>query len=726
MGEGKPASSVAIGIDLGTTYSCVAVWHQNRAEIIPNDQGNTITPSCVAFTDTQRMIGDDAKYQIASNPTNTVFDSKRLIGRKFSDPHVQNDMKFWPFLVTDVDDIPMIVVEHKCEKKFFTAEEITSMILAKMRQIAEKFLETQVKNAVITVPAYFNDSQRQATKDAGHIAGLNVMSILNEPSAAAIAYGLNTGNYFNHFYGIRTVFVFDLGGSTLDLTLLTIDNKGNITVKIHGGDTHLGGQDFDAAMVEFVASEFQRKKWLDLRGNKRAICRLKVACERAKRNLSSTTQASIEVESLHQGIDFYTTITRAKFEEINKNLFERCMELVHECFADSNTAKQSVDEVVLVGGSTRIPKLEQQLKDFFDGKDLCKKYINADEAVAYGAAIHASKLSGHKNEKIPRSTVIPTKKQDLFATTFDNQRRVTFHIYDGESKIASNNNLLGSFDLEVPPAPRGVAKINVCFEIDSNGILHVSAEEIARGATKKVSVATEEVERRVKDAEKYKAEVEEHRQKVEARNALQNLAYNMRNLIEDEAIASELSAEDKKKINKAIDYTLKWIDESDFATVDEFKKEEEVSNKGRLSREEVERMVKDAEKYKAEDEEHRQKIEARNALENLAYNMRNLIEDEPVASELSAQDKKKINKAIDYTLKWIDESDFATVDEFKKEEEGLLSVFGPIILKMIEDLDARGSESGRKSLKKHSFEVVVSVVTGLVSAVCSVIQVIQG
>ncbi|RYR60108.1 hypothetical protein Ahy_A04g017200 isoform F [Arachis hypogaea] len=630
MGEGKPASSVAIGIDLGTTYSCVAVWHQNRAEIIPNDQGNTITPSCVAFTDTQRMIGDDAKYQIASNPTNTVFDSKRLIGRKFSDPHVQNDMKFWPFLVTDVDDIPMIVVEHKCEKKFFTAEEITSMILAKMRQIAEKFLETQVKNAVITVPAYFNDSQRQATKDAGHIAGLNVMSILNEPSAAAIAYGLNTGNYFNHFYGIRTVFVFDLGGSTLDLTLLTIDNKGNITVKIHGGDTHLGGQDFDAAMVEFVASEFQRKKWLDLRGNKRAICRLKVACERAKRNLSSTTQASIEVESLHQGIDFYTTITRAKFEEINKNLFERCMELVHECFADSNTAKQSVDEVVLVGGSTRIPKLEQQLKDFFDGKDLCKKYINADEAVAYGAAIHASKLSGHKNEKIPRSTVIPTKKQDLFATTFDNQRRVTFHIYDGESKIASNNNLLGSFDLEVPPAPRGVAKINVCFEIDSNGILHVSAEEIARGATKKVSVATEEVERRVKDAEKYKAEVEEHRQKVEARNALQNLAYNMRNLIEDEAIASELSAEDKKKINKAIDYTLKWIDESDFATV----------------------------------------------------------------------------------------------DEFKKEEEGLLSVFGPIISKMIEDLDARGSERRRKRLKKK-LEVAARIFKGVFEVFSTVSDVLQ-
>ncbi|RYR60105.1 hypothetical protein Ahy_A04g017200 isoform D [Arachis hypogaea] len=661
MGEGK-SSSVAIGIDLGTTYSCVAVWRNDGVEIITNDQGNRITPSCVAFTDTQRMIGDAAKNQVAANPTNTVFDSKRLIGRKFSDPHVQNDMKLWPFQVTNVDDVPKIVVEHKGEIKSFAAEEISSMILAKMREIAEKFLGTQVTNAVITVPAYFNDSQRQATKDAGRIAGLNVMSILNEPSAAAIAYGLDTKD---HFHGIRTVFVFDFGGGTLDLTLLTIDNSGNITVKIHGGDTHLGGQDFDAAMVEFFASEFQRKNRIDLRGNKRAICRLKVASERAKRILSSTTQASIELESLHQGIDFYTSITRAKFEEINKNLFERCMELVHKCFEDSDMAKSSVDEVVLVGGSTRIPKLEQRLKDFFDGKDLCKKCINADEAVAYGAAIHASKLSGDKNEKIqdlklwevtplslglkeqgglmkviiPRNTMIPTKKQDLFTTQFHNQEIVQIHIYEGERKIASNNNLLGSFDLEIPPAPRGVPMINVCFEIDSNSILHVSAEERATGVMKKVSV---------------------------------------------------------------------------------------VSNKGRLSREEVERMVKDAEKYKAEDEEHRQKIEARNALENLAYNMRNLIEDEPVASELSAQDKKKINKAIDYTLKWIDESDFATVDEFKKEEEGLLSVFGPIILKMIEDLDARGSESGRKSLKKHSFEVVVSVVTGLVSAVCSVIQVIQG
>ncbi|XP_057753683.1 heat shock cognate 70 kDa protein-like [Arachis stenosperma] len=665
MGEGKPASSVAIGIDLGTTYSCVAVWRHDRVEIIANDQGNRTTPSCVAFTDTQRMIGEAAKNKITSNPTNTVFDSKRLIGRKFSDPHVQNDMKLWPFQVTNVDDIPMIVVEYKSEKKSFTAEEISSMILTKMREIAEQFLGTQVKNAVITVPAYFNDSQRQATKDAGHIANLNVMSILNEPSAAAIAYGLDTKDDHE---GIRTVFVFDFGGGTLDLTLLTID-KGNITVKIHGGDTHLGGQDFDAAMVEFFASEFQRKKRIDLRGNKRAICKLKDACEKAKRNLSSTMEASIELDSLHQGIDFYTSITRAKFEEINKKLFERCMELVHKCFEDSNMAKSSVDEVVLVGGSTRIPKLEQQLKDFFDGRDLCKKCINADEAIAYGAAIHASKQSGPDNERIqdlrllevaplslglkergdlmkviiPRNTRIPTKMQNLFTTEFHNQHEVQIHIYEGERKIASTNNLLGRFDLEIPPEPRRVPVIKVCYEIDADGILHVSAEEKATGVMKKITV---------------------------------------------------------------------------------------VSNKGRLSREEVERMVKDAEKYKAEDEEHWKKVEARNNVEKLAYSMRNGIEHKAIASQLSAQDKERIHKAVDYALKWVDESDFATLDEINEVGKNLSSVFHSTNLKMIiQDHGGGDSENGSQRLssssKKNKFEVV-NTIAGVFSATVALIQLFIG
>ncbi|MED6176533.1 70-kilodalton heat shock protein [Stylosanthes scabra] len=677
MGYGKAASSsssLAIGIDLGTTYSCVAVWRHDRVEIIANDQGNRITPSYVAFTDTHRMIGDAAKNQIAANPTNTVFDSKRLIGRKFSDPHVQNDIKLWPFqVISNDDDIPRIVVEHKCVKKSFTAEAISSMILAKMREIAEQFLGTQVKDAVITVPAYFNDSQRQATKDAGHIAGLNVLSILNEPSAAAIAYGLDT----NDVHGNRTIFVFDFGGGTLDLTLLTIDKKGNITVKIHGGDTHLGGEDFDAAMVEFFATEFQRKKKIDdLRDNKRAICRLKAACERAKRILSSTTDAPIELDSLHKGHDFYTSITRAKFEEISKNLFARCMELVRKCFEDAKMDKNSVDEVVLVGGSTRILKLEQLLKEFFDGKDLCKKCINADEAVAYGAAIHASKLSGTANEKIqdlnlcevtplslgvreergsmsviiPRNTMVPTKKEKLFTTVEDNQKFVEFPIYEGERLMASDNNLLGSFRLEIPPTRRrGEPDIDVCFEIDSNGILHVSAEEKATGRMKKVSV---------------------------------------------------------------------------------------VSNKGRLTREEVERMVKDAEKYKAEDEEHRKKAEARNNLANLAYNMRNLVEDEDISSEISAQDKKRINNAVDYALKWVDESDYATLDGINEQGKRLSSLCDSIYLKIIQGYrdslsspppplaaaaqSGSGSHGSSSSSKSH--KINVNTTAGVISAVCSLLQ----
>ncbi|MED6143046.1 70-kilodalton heat shock protein [Stylosanthes scabra] len=653
-GKGASSSSVAIGIDLGTTYSCVAVWRHDRVEIIANDQGNRITPSYVAFTDTHRMIGDAAKNQIAANPTNTVFDSKRLIGRKFSDPHVQNDIKLWPFQVTtNDDDIPRIVVEHKCEKKSFTAEEISSMILVKMREIAEQFLGTQVKDAVITVPAYFNDSQRQATKDAGRIAGLNVLSILNEPSAAAIAYGLDT----NHVHGNRTIFVFDFGGGTLDLTLLTIDKKGNITVKIHGGDTHLGGEDFDAAMVEFFATEFQRKKKIDdLRDNKRAICRLKVACERAKRILSSTTDASIELDSLHKGHDFYTSITRAKFEEISKNLFARCMELVHKFFADANQKKSSVDEVVLVGGSTRILKLEQLLKEFFDGKDLCKKCINADEAVAYGAAIHAAKLSGAADKKIqdlklwevtplslgvqiegdlmqvtiPRNTRVPTKKKYVFTTTIDYQKNLCFPIYEGERLMARDNNLLGSFVLEIPPTRRREKpRINVCFEIDSNGILHVSAEEKATGSIKKVSVE---------------------------------------------------------------------------------------SNKGRLSREEVERMVKDAEKYKAEDKEHKKKAEARNNVANLAYSMRNFVEHEGIGSEISAQDKERINNAVDYALKWLDESDSATLDEINEKGKYLSSVFNSVNLK----LNRGGSHGSSSSSKSHKIDV--DTAASVISVLCSLLE----
>ncbi|CAJ2669450.1 unnamed protein product [Trifolium pratense] len=578
----KKYEGVAIGIDLGTTYSCVGVWQEqnDRVEIIHNDQGNKTTPSCVAFTNSQRLIGDAAKNQASSNPTNTVFDAKRLIGRKYSDSAIQNDILLWPFkVIAGANDKPTIIVNYKGKEKHLVAEEISAMILTQMREIAGAFLESPVKNAVITVPAYFNDSQRRATKDAGDIAGLNVMRIINEPTAAALAYGLQKrANCVEE----RNIFIFDLGGGTFDVSLVTIKNN-NFEVKATAGDTHLGGEDFDNRLVNHFVKEFKRKNKHDISGNAKALRKLKTACEKAKRTLSYDTEATIDIDSIFKSIDLYSSITRAKFEQLNQDLFEKCMETVKSCLADAKMDKSSVDDVVLVGGSSRIPKVKQLLQEFFKGKELCKS-INPDEAVAYGAAIQAALLSDSiksvpnmilkdvtplslgveingdlMDVVIPRNTSIPVKKTNTYYTMKDDQCSVPIKVYEGERIRASDNNLLGLFSFSVPPAPKGHIPIKESFAIDSDGILTVSAEEETSGNKKNITITNEngrmsreEIERMIQEAEYFKAQDMKFKEKVKARNALDDYLYNVRKVMKDDCVSSKLVPVDKAKINSAM------------------------------------------------------------------------------------------------------------------------------------------------------------------------------